>query len=108
MHYLLDYHQKDKKYNTIDVKRISNEPILDQPYPSPVTPSKDANQIDLRKRRTFAKEEDIKTMMDILPIDSDVNNLLFTRTTNTRQIYCNINVQICCFKTFIIVYFVGQ
>ncbi|KYN07295.1 hypothetical protein ALC62_01497 [Cyphomyrmex costatus] len=69
------YHQKDRKYNTIDAKRISNEPILDQPYPSPVTPFKDANQIEnIRKHKTFAKEEDIKTMMDILPIDSDGSN----------------------------------
>ncbi|KYQ54499.1 hypothetical protein ALC60_06646 [Trachymyrmex zeteki] len=86
-----NYHQKDKKYNTIDVKRISNEPILDQPYPSPVTPSKDANQIDLRKRRTFAKEEDIKTMMDILPIDSDGSNFETHESHNntmlTRRIY---------------------
>ncbi|KYN19944.1 PREDICTED: uncharacterized protein LOC108761088 isoform X1 [Trachymyrmex cornetzi] len=64
-----NYHQKDKKYNAINVKRISN-----RPYPSPVTSSKDANQIDVRKHRTFAKEEDIKTMMDILPIDSDGSN----------------------------------
>ncbi|XP_012063912.1 PREDICTED: uncharacterized protein LOC105627234 [Atta cephalotes] len=74
-----NYHQKDKKYNIINVKRISNEPILDQPYPSPVTSTKtstkDANQTDVRKHRTFAKEEDIKTMMDILPIDSDGSNL---------------------------------
>lgn len=72
----LDY-QKDKRYNTIDthVKKITNEPISNRLYTSPVS-SKDANQISIKKHRTFAKEEDIKTMMDILPIDSDnVNNL---------------------------------
>lgn len=68
-----NYYQKDKKYNTIDahVKKISNEPIFNEPYASPVTPSKDANQISIRKHKTYAKEEDIKTMMDMLPIDSD-------------------------------------
>lgn len=55
----------------IDIKRTSNELISDQPYPSPVTPSKDADQTGIRKHRTIAKEEDIKTMMDVLPIDSD-------------------------------------
>lgn len=74
----LDYYQKDKKYNTIDthVKKISNESISNQPYASPVTSPKDKNQIIIRKHRTYAKEEDIKTMMDMLPIDSDnVKNL---------------------------------
>lgn len=72
----LDY-QKDKRYNTIDthIKKTTNEPISNQLYASPVL-SKDANQISIKKHRTFAKEEDIKTVMDILPIDSDnVNNL---------------------------------
>lgn len=65
-------YQKDKRYNTIDthVKKITNEPISNRLYTSPVS-SKDANQISIKKHRTFAKEEDIKTMMDILPIDSD-------------------------------------
>lgn len=76
MYYFLDY-QKDKKYNAIDIKRISNEPTSDQLYSSPATPSKDANLTGVRKHRTLAKEEDIKTMMDILSIDSDnVNNFL--------------------------------
>ncbi|XP_029676404.1 uncharacterized protein LOC115243487 isoform X1 [Formica exsecta] len=68
-----NYYQKDKKYNTIDthVKKISNESISNQPYASPVTSPKDKNQISIRKHRTYAKEEDIKTMMDMLPIDSD-------------------------------------
>ncbi|XP_071630043.1 uncharacterized protein [Temnothorax longispinosus] len=69
-----NYHQKDKRYNAINVKRVSNELITDQSYPSPITPSKDTGQTGIRKHRTFAKEEDIKTMMDILPIDSDGNN----------------------------------
>ncbi|KAL6448347.1 hypothetical protein ACFW04_000351 [Cataglyphis niger] len=66
-------YQKDKKYNTIDthVKKISSEPISNHPYTSPVTSPKDVNQISIRKHRTYAKEEDIKTMMDMLPIDSD-------------------------------------
>lgn len=75
----LDYYQKDKKYNTIDthVKKISNEPISNHPYTTPVTSPKDVNQISIRKHKTYAKEEDIKTMMDMLPIDSDnVKNLL--------------------------------
>ncbi|CAL1685030.1 unnamed protein product [Lasius platythorax] len=69
-----NYYQKDKKCNTIidtHVKKISNEPISNQPYASSVTSSKAANQISIRKHRTYAKEEDIKTMMDMLPIDSD-------------------------------------
>lgn len=77
--FFLDYYQKDKKCNTIidtHVKKISNEPISNQPYASSVTSSKAANQISIRKHRTYAKEEDIKTMMDMLPIDSDkVKNL---------------------------------
>lgn len=44
---------------------------------SPVTPSKDANQINIKKHRTFAKEEDIKTMMDILPLDSDNVSIIY-------------------------------
>lgn len=72
VHYvLLDYHKKDKRFSAIDVKRISNESTLNQPYSNPVTPSKSMDQIGIRKHKTFAKEEDIKTMMDILPIDSD-------------------------------------
>jgi len=82
----LDCQQKDKKYNAIDVKKITNESIL-EPYASSVTPFKDANQIGIRKHKTFAKEEDIKTMMDILPIDSDVKNLLTTIRNR-----CNIKV----------------
>ncbi|XP_011877301.1 PREDICTED: uncharacterized protein LOC105567226 [Vollenhovia emeryi] len=65
-----NYLQKDKRCSAIDVKRISNELISEQPYPSSAT-SKDADQADVRKHRAFAKEEDIKTMMDILSIDSD-------------------------------------
>ncbi|XP_011338604.1 uncharacterized protein LOC105280088 isoform X2 [Ooceraea biroi] len=65
----INNYQKDKKYNAIDIRKVSNESILDQPYPSPVTPSRD--QVDIKKHRTYAKEEDIKTVMDTLPIDSD-------------------------------------
>ncbi|KAL0109438.1 hypothetical protein PUN28_014483 [Cardiocondyla obscurior] len=65
------YHQKNKKYNTTDVKKISNELTSDQPYSSLATPSKDADQDKIKKHRMFAKNDDIKTMMDILPIDSD-------------------------------------
>lgn len=74
----LDY-QKDKRCNTIDthVKKITNEPISNQLYTSPVTPSKNANQINIKKHRTFTKEEDIKTMMDILPLDSDNVNIIY-------------------------------
>lgn len=75
VYYFLGYYQKDKRCNTIntDQGRISNEPILDHPYPSPVTltPSKDANHTNANKQKTYAKDEDIRTMMDILPIDSD-------------------------------------
>lgn len=75
---LSDNYQKDKKCNTINIKKISNESILDQPYPSPITPPcRDANQIGIKKQRTYTKEEDIKTVMDMLPIDSDnVKDLL--------------------------------
>ncbi|KMQ94383.1 hypothetical protein RF55_5470 [Lasius niger] len=45
--------------------------ILSLPYASSVTSSKATNQISIIKHRTYAKEEDIKTMMDMLPIDSD-------------------------------------
>ncbi|KYN40310.1 hypothetical protein ALC56_05255 [Trachymyrmex septentrionalis] len=82
----LNYHQKNKKYNTINVKKISNEPILDQAYSSPVTSTKDANQIDIRKHRTFAKEEDIKTMMDILPINSDGSNFEMQERHNNTML----------------------
>lgn len=81
----LDYYQKGKKY-AIDtnVKRISNEPISNQPvYVSPITSSKDANQISIRKNRMYAKEEDIKTMMDMLPIDSD----------NVMYLECRIDIK---------------
>ncbi|XP_012229223.1 uncharacterized protein [Linepithema humile] len=70
-----NYYQKDKRYNTINTNqgRTSNEPILDHPYPSPVTltPSKDTNYTGTDKHKTYAKDEDIRTMMDMLPIDSD-------------------------------------
>ncbi|XP_012527400.1 uncharacterized protein LOC105831662 isoform X2 [Monomorium pharaonis] len=84
---------KDKKYNVIDVKKISDEPILDQLCSSPVTPSKkSANQTSTRKHRAFAKDEDIKTMMDILPIDSDnISNFepqeKYNNAMLTRRIY---------------------
>lgn len=91
----LDYHhQKDRKYNSIDVKRVSNESIpVDEPYPSPVTltPSKDASQTEIRKHRTYAKEEDIKTIMDTLPTESDnVNNLPLTMTYD--GFFCDIRI----------------
>jgi len=98
MYYFLDCQQKDKKYNAINVKKISNESILDQPHASSVTLFKDANQIGIRKHKTFAKEEDIKTMMDILPIDSDVKNLLYLQQYET-----DVTLK---FKYF--VYFAGQ
>ncbi|XP_072744288.1 uncharacterized protein [Anoplolepis gracilipes] len=85
-------YQKDKKYNTINthVKKISNEPISNQPYASPVTSSKDTNQISIRKHKMYPKEEDIKTMMDMLPIDSDNCSNLETQerhnTMLTRRI----------------------
>ncbi|KAH0956325.1 hypothetical protein HN011_008141 [Eciton burchellii] len=63
-------YQKEKKYHVLDIKKISNESILDQPYPSPAT-SRDASQTGIKKHKTYAKEEDIKTVMDMLPIDSD-------------------------------------
>ncbi|XP_025161032.1 uncharacterized protein LOC105188487 isoform X2 [Harpegnathos saltator] len=70
------YHQNDKKYNRIDIKRISDEPIsADQPYPSSITPmsSENASQAGIRRQRAkYAKEEDIKTMVDMtLLADSD-------------------------------------
>lgn len=65
------HYQKDKRYSATDVKRVSNELILDQPYPSPITPKDTDQNTGIRKHRTFAKEEDIKTMMDMLPLDSD-------------------------------------
>ncbi|XP_039302177.1 uncharacterized protein LOC105206371 isoform X2 [Solenopsis invicta] len=94
-----NYHQKDKKYNAINVKKISNEPISDQLYPSPVTSSKDANQTSIRKHKAFTKEEDIKTMMDILPIESDNasnfeiqerhNNAMLTRRISKAPRKCS-------------------
>ncbi|KAL6264706.1 hypothetical protein P5V15_004805 [Pogonomyrmex californicus] len=73
-----NYYQRDKRYNTIDSKKIPNESISDQVYSSSVT-SKNTNQISVKKHKTFAKEEDIKTMMDILPIDSDNGSNLETQ-----------------------------
>lgn len=61
---------------------------MDEPYPSPVTlvPSKDTSQIEIKKHRTCAKEEDIKTMIGTLPIESDnVNNLLLTMSNDTER-----------------------
>ncbi|XP_032690962.1 uncharacterized protein LOC116853819 isoform X2 [Odontomachus brunneus] len=69
------YHQKDKKYNRIDIKKVSNKPVLvDRPYTSSVTlvPNENANEAGIRKHRTYTKEEDIKTMMDMMLLtDSD-------------------------------------
>ncbi|XP_014482499.1 PREDICTED: uncharacterized protein LOC106748475 [Dinoponera quadriceps] len=69
------YRQKDKKYNRVDDKRVSNEPVsAGQPYPSSVTlvPNENANQSRIRRHRAYAKEEDIKTMMDMMLLaDSD-------------------------------------
>lgn len=99
-----NYYQKGKKY-AIDtnVKRISNEPISNQPvYVSPITSSKDANQISIRKNRMYAKEEDIKTMMDMLPIDSDncsnfetqqKHNAMLTRRVTKASRKCSDNLQ---------------
>lgn len=72
------YQRKNKKYNTVDIKGICKKPIQYQQYrPKTVRSSKDVTQ-RLRKGRIYAKEEDIKTMMDILPIDSD----------NVKKNYC--------------------
>lgn len=55
------------------MKKASNDPISDRQYPSTVTllSSKDGSQTAIKKHKTYAKEEEIKTMMDMLPIDSD-------------------------------------
>lgn len=78
----LDYcHQKDKKYNRIETKRVPDQPVsADHSCPSSATlvSNRDA-KAEIRKHRTkYAKEEDIKTMMDMMLIaDSDnVSELL--------------------------------
>lgn len=76
----LNTYLRDRKYSAVDIKKIPTVPMLQQPYPSPATSSRDAGQTcAVKKHRTFAKEEDIKTMMDMLPIDSDNGSNLETQ-----------------------------
>lgn len=86
------YHHKDKKHNSIDIKRVFNEHV-DRSYPCSVTlaSNEDTNQAGIRKHRAYAKEEDIQTMMDMMLLaDLDNVNELSLMKYNIYSSFLNI------------------
>ncbi|XP_043251949.1 uncharacterized protein LOC122397118 isoform X1 [Colletes gigas] len=83
--------QKEKKYNVVETKNTHNRHCLvpELLYPSPVTQSsssRDVVWIDEMKNVNYLKEDDIRTMMDEVIVDSDNNSNLDTRTKCSNTI----------------------
>ncbi|XP_020278342.1 uncharacterized protein LOC109852014 isoform X2 [Pseudomyrmex gracilis] len=80
--------QKDKQYSIINMKKASNDPASDRQYPSTITllSSKDGSQTAIKKHKTYTKEEEIKTVMDMLPIDSDNSSNSGTARHNSAML----------------------
>ncbi|XP_031835741.1 uncharacterized protein LOC116428343 isoform X2 [Nomia melanderi] len=69
-------YQGEKKYKVEDVRNVHSQQftIPELLYPSPAThtsSSKDTVLIDCTKKANYSKDDDIKTMMDEIPIDSE-------------------------------------
>ncbi|XP_078045950.1 uncharacterized protein LOC144474688 isoform X2 [Augochlora pura] len=70
------YNHKERKCKVVDTKNVHVQhfAVPELLYPSPVThtsSSRDTVLIDCPKKTTYLKDDDIKTMMDEVPIDSE-------------------------------------
>ena len=93
--------QNDKKWNVVDAKSACSQhySIPELLYPSPVThtsSSRDIVQIDSAKSMNCSKDDDdIKTMMDRVPIDSetDKSSTGIWKVKSTEDNEAKINVE---------------
>ncbi|XP_015437381.1 PREDICTED: uncharacterized protein LOC107192599 [Dufourea novaeangliae] len=82
-------YQKERKCNVVDTKNIhvQHNSIPELLYPSPVThtsSSRDTVLIESTKKVNYLKDDDVKTMMDEVPIDSENDSNLEIQTKHSN------------------------